>query len=155
MSITSGINAGSNAAGYEQFIIFAIDDQSPLGINQFINWLLTEKIGYKRLIGYWEGQFEASYIVSLKDWNESIAPSEFAYKQHSVIHLSEVDRRGYRDAVTVFCSGSPQYGKEPVKLGKFMSVGAKTAMAYTGWSYDMETKTYYVGLDTPVVKQAA
>lgn len=145
MSITSGVNAGSGASSQEQYIIFSIDDQSPLGVNQAINFLISEGIGYKPIIGAWQNQVEAGYIINYIDWHR--VQRVLAKKQMAIVHLSAVDRWGYRDASEVYLEASgSKYGEYPKPLGKFMNVSPDTVKAYDGWTYDLESKQYYVAL---------
>lgn len=145
------VPSGSTPSGYKEYVIFAVDNQTALGINQAINFLLSEGIPHKRLVGKYNGVYEASYIVPLAEWNTKPILKQLASKQESIIKLDAVDNRGYRRAwLHYLIAASSQYGEKPVDLGNYTAVSAATAELYSSWSYDLEAKQHYVALNVPL-----
>lgn len=127
----------------EKYCIFSIDDQSPLGRNQFIGWfkgmaqagLLTGEL--IPLIGYYKGQTEYSYICHTKNMYEIVAAG-FIDGQESVMLVSECNKQYARLA---YSDGRTE------GIGSLKSVNAEEALKHEAWTYRPDMDVYWIAVD--------
>lgn len=132
---TQGVCGHSNNAGQGDWVILSVD-QSPLNINQFVNYLI-DTCPFKRTVGCYKGQVEQSFLVPAnKLWE--IAMAGWIADQESVLYLGACDARGVRPAWLLYSHPERSIIEY---VGAFSEQGlGKPTGDYT---YDPSTYTYY------------
>jgi len=128
----------------ERYVIVAIDRQTKLGKQVFEEWLKSENINFKPLLGKYSGVIEYSYIINVRNWIK-VRDSGFVSNQSAVLYLWS-HAYGYADygidarKATLYNTASG-FGAD---LGPFVAINTSELDAFDDWSFDISTDTYYV-----------
>lgn len=127
----------------ERYFIAAIDRQTKLGKGLFIKWLEENHIGYKPLLGKYDGVTEYSFIINARDWKQ-VLHSGFINRQNQVLYL-------WSNAY-----GYGKYGSDNRKatmydmhtgigtdIGVMVAINKTDLIDYDNWSYDINSDQYY------------
>lgn len=145
----SGVWGHSGAHGSASYIIFAIDDTSIAGGAQFRDWMTQHKIGFKALIGCYKGVTEQSYIINANDW-AAVYETRACALQESILELGPCTARDKRPAKLIY----QDWVKRPAEdIGFIQSVPEVEAKEYNSWSYDPQSKQYFICKQDTVYKQ--
>lgn len=94
-------------------------------------------IAYKEVIGCYMGQFEQSFLIQDNvDFALDIAK---LYEQECILELSAFTR----DARLIY-----PHTKSSISIGSFVSVDKDTAQRQDSYTYDPETKQYFITIKT-------
>lgn len=139
-----GIWGHSSPVGAEEFSIFAVYKQTPAIEAHFVVWCQNQGIGFKRLIGSYNGKRENSFIVN-KRHMAKIMGMGWLIGQESILHLGPCDSRDQRPASLAFLDADGYYNAaHNVPLGMFVSASHEEAMQHDAWTCDLSTNTYYI-----------
>ena len=93
----------------------------------------------KRFIGYWEGEYEFSFICDARAFEKIVKPSGFTARQECIMHIIGEEQR-------VLFHWQQQDYLHMDFMGYLRHVGEDTALSrqQEGWTYDPATHTYYI-----------
>ena len=121
-------------------VIFAIDNNTDLHrVARFMRFIdecraMNRIEGkFEMAIGMWEGEMESSYMMDEADYRKLVVPSGYALDQVCVL-VVEPSNKCYME----YPDGDVGYN-----LGVLTQVTPQEAMGMVGWTYILETKTYW------------
>lgn len=148
--LTNGTWGHSSATGGNSYVIFSVDRDNLSTVElqgrrqALIARMNDRKIGYKPLVGSWEGKTEQAFIINL-DRLRDVWDLVKASEQDAVLVLGPCDARDRRPATIHTVAETNSY-----YLGLFQSVTEKTAKTFPGWTYDPSTGEFFAVLDAPL-----
>lgn len=126
----------------ERYVIFSVtDDINVFGMH---NYLQMHSIGYKKLIGKFEGQYECSFIINVRDW-EKVLESNLLTDQLYVLYLwphaygyAEYGLTSRKASLYTLATGAM------LDLGCLVAINADELDQYQDWTFDIDAGRYYV-----------
>lgn len=142
----SGVCGYSTVAGQSRYFIFAVGDL--YRVHQFRSWASDKKIGFKSLMGAYNGVVEHSFIANVNDY-ELIRSYGWLDGQESVLELGVCDSRNHRPATLYYLDSG-----ELVDIGMFRPINwvEKGMKKYevqaeylknNPWTFDPSTATHF------------
>lgn len=141
----------------ERYFIIEPDKQGAKGKAEFEAWLTSNNIGFKPLIGKWQGKIAFSYIINARDWLR-VRDSGYVTKQEYLLYLWPhaygytefgVDARkatlydlgGHLpDKTWTLDTANNGYYKD---LGVLIAINNSDLDYFADWSYDINHDQYY------------
>jgi hypothetical protein len=142
---SSGIQGWSTEGYFDEYIIFCVGNDIARE-SAFRSWATANGVGFKNLIGKYEGLTERSFIVNCK--NDLIC-REWYKDERTILHLSSMYRKNMEGMMQRFgCrEATLQDARTRVvleNLGWFRTVTPEYAMKQDAWTLDLTTKAYWI-----------
>tara|TARA_Y100000296_G_scaffold66371_1_gene78414 strand:+ start:40738 stop:41256 length:519 start_codon:yes stop_codon:yes gene_type:complete len=121
-----------------KYIIAAIDDQSPLGVNQFMGHMTGQKLvgSVFPCVGSYNGKQEWSFLMDQRDFLEHALP--FCSGQESILKISECNKQY---ATLAFRDGTEK------GIGSLKSVSQEEALKHASWTYRPDLKLFWIAVN--------
>ena len=149
----SGVCAHSSPSSNKTYAIFEVGREAMA--DRFESWAKALGIGYKRLVGSYEGEVNAAFIMDRTDlW--LVDAAGWLIRQESILVLGPLKDEttgrpmGSRSARLVYLDGRPD-----LALGRFRPTTPEFAMTQPGWTFDPASGVYFVALEKPAGAVAA
>lgn len=123
-----------------KYVIFAPDDQSPLGLSILKGmFLANDPVGnLLPLVGCYKGESEWSFICNVTDFENIVLPNGFVNNQESILRVSECNKKY---AQLQFHDGRTE------SIGSLKSVDWEEAQKHDSWTYRPDMDVFWVAVD--------
>lgn len=125
----------------ERYVIFSVTDDKVFNMH---NYLRMHSIGNKKLIGKFNGVYECSFIINVRDW-EKVLESNLLTDQICVLYLwphaygyAEYGLTCRKTSLYMLATGAM------LDLGCFVAINADELDQYQDWTFDIDAGRYYV-----------
>lgn len=122
-----------------KYVIFSIDDQSPMGVLNFLKHFNERdtKGTVVQCVGSYKGETEWSFLTLWEDFRDHVAFHNFVGGQESVLRISECNKQY---AQLLYQDGAEQ------SLGSLKSVSKEEALKHDAWTYRPDLDVYWIAV---------